>query len=170
MRRIRELIADIKDRYRNDDFFTNFDETFQNWPPKRIYYETYGRVLRILDNDSWHILKEKALSHFLDHREGQRKQAFFNILNEAFAYRYLVSRRFENVRFIKEERNRRNPDITFKVNNNIRYCEVKTKNISNSEINLRTVNFVVRDSYDCYVELSDRFFYNFIYIVNKAKK
>ncbi len=66
----------------------------------------------MLDDESWHILKEKALQHYFDHRKSQKTQGFFNQLNEAFAYRYLVNKGFKNIRFIKEDKNKR-PDIEY---------------------------------------------------------
>lgn len=51
------------------------------------YYQVYNNALIVLDDESWKILKEKALQHYFDHRRGQKKQSFFNQLNEAFAYR-----------------------------------------------------------------------------------
>jgi hypothetical protein len=127
---MRELIAEVRGRYPKDDFFSNFEESCRIWPNKRKYYQRYERLLKILDKESWNILKEKALKHFLHHREGQRKQGFFNILNEAFAYRYLFSKVFDNVRFLEEEKNRSNPDITFTLKSDLKCCEVKTLGIS----------------------------------------
>ena len=54
----------------------------------------YDRALSTLDDESWDILKNKALQHYLDHRNGKRKEGFFNQLNEAFAYRHLIKQGF----------------------------------------------------------------------------
>ena len=71
----------------------------------------------------------------MNHRPGQTKQGFFNQLNEAFAYRYLVHKGFRNVRFVREGKGR-NPDIGFDDRDGrSHYCEVKTLGISNDEIN-----------------------------------
>lgn len=87
MKRIREIIADIRNRYPDDDFFSDFESSCRNSPIMKKYYQVYNNALIVLDDESWKILKEKALQHYFDHRRGQKKQSFFNQLNEAFAYR-----------------------------------------------------------------------------------
>ena len=120
-----------------------------------------------LDDESWKILKEKALRHYMDHRDGQKKQGFFNQLNEAFAYRYLVRNGFKEVRLIKEGK-RASPDIRFTVHDTKSYCEVKTLGISEDEIARRSS----RKAYDglVYVRLSDGFLKKFADAVGKARE
>ncbi len=86
MKRIRELVAEIRKTYPADDFFADFEESCRIEPLKRNHYRSYNDALGMLDDESWNILKEKAIEHFYNERVGQRKQAFFNQLNEAFAY------------------------------------------------------------------------------------
>ena len=173
MDRIREIIDCVRSRYPEDDFFSNFEESCRNLPTKQIYYEKYNNALMVLDNESWQILKEKALRHFLNHRLGQRKQGFFNILNEAFAYQYLVNKGYKNIKFVEENGVQRRPDITFLFNNGIKFCEAKTINISESEIIRRANNannIVVHDTEIIYGKLDDGFFNKFSYDVNKARE
>ncbi|MCD6115405.1 hypothetical protein J7K93_00175 [bacterium] len=59
MKRIREIIADIRNRYPNDDFFSDFEETYRISESKRKAYQAYGRVLNKLDDQSWQVLKKK---------------------------------------------------------------------------------------------------------------
>jgi hypothetical protein len=170
MKRISELIEETNRRYPNDNFFLNFNDSLRTTPNKEKYYRVYNEALMVLDDESWQILKEKALRHFLDHREGQRKQGFFNILNEAFAYRYLVSKGYENVR-CREDTRVPSPDIEFIVNNKKRCCEVKTSNISDDEIDRREKIGVVYDTYKEYGNLNELFFANKLpSIINKAEK
>ena len=77
MKRIREIVADIRNRYPSDDFFSDFEETYRISESKRKVYQAYGRALNKLDDQSWQVLKEKALRHFQDHRKGQRETEFF---------------------------------------------------------------------------------------------
>jgi hypothetical protein len=91
-----------------------------------------------LDSESWQGLKTKALNHYKDHRRGQTKQGFFNQLNEAFAYRQLLRRGCESIRFI-EEGNGRKPDICYFQDRVQRYCEVKTIGISDDEFQRRSL-------------------------------
>lgn len=154
MKRFRELVADIRKRYPADDFFADFEKSCRLEPFKKKHYRSYNDALILLDNESWNILKEKAIGHFGNEREGQRKQGFFNQLNEAFAYRYLLRRGFRNVRFIKEG-NERTPDISFVDRGTQSHCEVKTIGISDGEINRRSSHKL----YDCgvYFNLSRGF-------------
>src|SRR6267143_826505 len=112
MKRFRELIADIRKKYPDDKFFVDFESSCRVEPAKARHYRSYDDALMLLDDMSWNILKGKAIEHFGNERDGQRKQGFFNQLNEAFAYRYLMRKGFGNVRFI-EEGNRKRPDIRF---------------------------------------------------------
>ena len=167
MKRIHEIIDNLRCRYPCDDFFSCFEESYRISPQKRATYHLYNKALMVLDSESWEILKEKALQQYPNHRKGQTKQGFFNILNEAFAYRYLVCRGFHDVRLIKEGV-RPSPDIQFAVHNTQNYCEVKTLNISDDEINRRISQNVI-DGW-VYVSLSDSFLNKFSEAVAKARK
>jgi hypothetical protein len=137
MKRFIELVADVRERFPDDDFFADFDDSCRVEPVKRKHYRSYNEALTLLDDESWNILKEKAIEHFKDERDGQRKQSFFNQLNESFAYRYLLNKEFENVRFIKEGK-KKSPDISFIDRGTEKYCEVKTVGISDDEISRRS--------------------------------
>jgi hypothetical protein len=136
MKRFRELIARIQERYPSDDFFAKFEQSCGAEPSIRSHYRSYNKALMLLDNKSWSVLSEKAINHFRDERKGQRKQGFFNQLNEAFAYRYLLRRGFKDIQFIKETKGK-TPDISFVDRGTVGYCEVKTIGISDAEINRR---------------------------------
>jgi len=99
MKRINELIMDIGRKYPNDGFFLDFDSIS---PLEKKHFLSYDRALMVLDNKSWLVLKGKAVKYYMNHREGNKKQGFFNQLNEAFAYRYLIGKGFKDVRFRKE--------------------------------------------------------------------
>ena len=142
MKRIREIIEDIRNRYPKDDFFFDFEETYRISESKRKAYRAYGRALNKLDAQSWKILKEKALRHFRDHRKGQKKQGFFNQLNEAFAYGYLIKQGCYNVIFLEEDGTKK-PDLEYIYKNSKEYCEVKTLGISDEEIDRRDSHSVV---------------------------
>lgn len=159
MKRILEIVAEIKKRYPSDKFFSSFESSCRTNPEKKKSYRIYDDALMMLDNESWQILKCKALEHYMDHRKGQKKQGFFNQLNEAFAYRYLVRKGFKDVRFIKEEKKEKSPDIRYSVHNTPSYCEVKTLGISDDQINRRNT-IAVSDGSD-YVRLKDGFLNKF---------
>jgi hypothetical protein len=135
MRRFRELVADTRKTFPDDDFFAGFENNCRTTIVK--HYRSYNEALMVLDDESWKILKEKAINHFQHERDGQRKQGFFNQLNEAFAYRYLLHKGFNDVRFIKEGKGK-SPDIHFINGGTESCCEVKTLCISDDEISRRT--------------------------------
>lgn len=136
MKRVRELIGEVQKRFPDENFFENFDSTCQLCTGKRAHYQSYESAFRALDNNSWETLKKKAINHFLDHREGQRKQGFFNQLNDAFAYRWLFGRSCTNV-CILAEKGRTTPDLSFVLGKQTRFCEVKTFSLSDVEIRKR---------------------------------
>jgi predicted AAA+ superfamily ATPase len=99
-------------------------------------FRAYERALSMLDDESWSILKNKALQHYYNHRQGQKKQGFFHQLNESFAYSHLVKQGFRHVRFL-EEGKKRTPDIVYTDRGVRTYCEVKSLSISDEEIERR---------------------------------
>lgn len=154
MQRVLELIREVVAAHPNDRFFSEFDSRFQASPLMRTYYRAYESAFKSLEPDSWTLLKRKAINHFMDYRVGQLKQGFFNQLNEAFAYQFLVRRGCTNVRLIPEDGSIR-PDISYLIQSDQKYCEVKTVCISQNEIACRSaVNYSDRSHY---TELSSGF-------------
>lgn len=71
MKRIRELIEEIRRRYPGDNFFANFETNDPIYQANKKEYLAYNRALMTLDNDSWILFKEKAVGKFLSNqREG----------------------------------------------------------------------------------------------------
>lgn len=81
------------------------------------------------------------------------KQGFFNQLNEAFAYRHLVNRRFSHVEMVPEGRQTA-PDIRYVDGSQVMHCEVKTLSISDDEIDRRASK---SSHSNVYAELSEGF-------------
>ena len=125
-------------KHPGQDFVANLGKSVEpGWRTHwRRHYRAYNDALMLLDNESWAILKSKAIAQFANERAGQRKQPFFNQLNEAFAYRYLLRQGLQDVRFLEEAR-KRTPDIRFIDGAKQNYCEVKTVGISEDEIGRR---------------------------------
>lgn len=136
MHRIAELLEEVRARYPEDEFFSGFESSCRVNRLKREFYLAYENALIELDELAWGALKEKSLRHFKNHRDGQLKTGFFAQLNEAFAYRYLVSHGFSNVTFLPEGRTKQ-PDLRFKAQSNVGFCEVKSIGISDEEISRR---------------------------------
>jgi hypothetical protein len=151
---MRELIRAAIHAHPHDDFFGDLDKTLKISSQARAFYRAYDRALSYLDQQSWAELSRKAVAHFLDHREGQLKQGFFNQLNDAFAYQFLVRRGCSRVSILPEGK-KTTPDIEFFFGHARHYCEVKTIGISQEEINRRAAE----SSFDgsVYQELSPAF-------------
>lgn len=132
MQRVFELIEKVSQREKYDGFFDSIQEFLKEDP--QCQYEAYEKAFVSLDKISWNILSEKAISHYFDHRPGQLKQGFFNQLNEAFAYQFLVWQKYQNVQIIYEDKSTKTPDIAYEINGHKFYCEVKTISISEKEI------------------------------------
>ena len=154
MRRIYELVALIEKEHSNDHFFANLKQTLEFAPEVRAQYRAYERALSILDLDSWNVLRNKALEHFIDHGLGQRKQGFFNQLNEAFAYEHLIRKGFQGVQILRET-GKILPDIQYTDRQVIKYCEVKTVGISDDLIARR--ESMQATSSEIYYQLSAEF-------------
>lgn len=133
--RIKEVI-ELMQNSGDDSFFSDFEESCSLDAEKKRYYQVYDKALMALDENSWRILKKKLLSHYRDHRDGQTKQGFFNQMNEAFAYQYLQKLNYQDIQMIKEA-NTPTPDISYRKDNKIAYCEVKTFGLSCNEIKKR---------------------------------
>lgn len=146
MKKIRELIAAVVQKYPEDQFFADFEESCRINTAKRAEYRTYDSALQVLDKESWQILKEKAVAHFKDHRDGQLKQGFFHQLNEAFAYNYLVRRGTSNVRMLCES-GKKTPDIQYVEAGLVKHCEVKTLGLSDAEIQLHKTQVAYKNAY-----------------------
>lgn len=159
MRHIQELIALAKAAHPNDRFFANIDQTLIAFSEVRAEYRAYERALSFLDPESWAELRAKGIAHFADHRNGQLKQGFFNQLNEAFAYLYLVRRGYRQVRVLRED-SKTQPDIEYMDGDERMFCEVKTIGISEEQIARRNTSQRFHSS--IYDELSAGF-------VNKLK-
>lgn len=166
MKRIKELISAVKTKYPDDQFFADFESSCKISKAKKAHYLAYERALSALDTESWSILRTKALQHYMDHRAGQLKQGFFNQLNEAFAYRYLVSTGASAVRFIPEAKNP-TPDLSYILDGDQMHCEVKCLGISNDEIDRRNGGCVYDGT--VYARLSEGFINKFCDAVSYAR-
>lgn len=155
MQRMRQLISEVQASYPRDDFFESVCQRLRDSSQARAYYRAYDRAFSYLDSESWTELSRKALAHFRDHRPSQLKQGFFNQLNDAFAYQYLVRRGYSRVRVIREGK-KITPDLSYFSGASQRFCEVKSVGISLEEASGRqSGKYVDRNSY---VSLSKGFF------------
>lgn len=156
MKRLNELIQKVIIAGKEDDFLQKMKSSLK-YPSWMSTYDPYEQALQCLDQSAWNILSAKAIEHYTQHRKGQLKEAFFNQLNEAFAYQYLVNQGYENVQFLVDTaKKRKTPDLSYKIDNNQFYCEVKSIGVSVDELNRNKSG----ESYDgsVYYSLSKGFF------------
>jgi hypothetical protein len=166
MRRLTELIGDVRVKFPEDDFFKGVEVSWQ-WASARDQYAAYENVFGEMDAKSWQILKNKAIAHFEDEREGQKKQAFFNVLNEAFAYHWLLQQGFSEIKILPED-GKPTPDISYIEKDEKKSCEVKTIGISDDEIARRSSRKVYDGS--PYLRLSSGFINMLRNYVGQARK
>jgi hypothetical protein len=104
-------------------------------PQKLRQFRDIEADLQRLDHVSWAYLTEKvAPLHFVKHRT-RRWAQFFNQLNEAKAYSYLVRSGCFDIHFIPESkiRGQHTPDVEAIAQGQRVLCEVKTINASDVE-------------------------------------
>ncbi len=137
--RINELRGLVKDPASPDTFFQNFDQTINEWPPKRRQFLDLEHELQGLDPELWDYLKKDVtpLLQIRDHIRGW--QALFDKLNHAKAYNYLARLGCACIAFIPESpvSGQRTPDLKATLSDMEILCEVKTINTSEIEAHRR---------------------------------
>lgn len=168
MGRMRELINDVVSKHPEDEFILKFGLMLRQSSQARALRRAYDSALSYLDRDSWQVLREKALSHFND-RAGKRplKEGFFNQLNDAFAYQFLVRSGCTNVSVLSEEKNKKTPDLQYFFGDVLHFCEVKTIGVSAHELALQASDSDFDGSR--YQKLSDNFFNKLETTLSKAQ-
>lgn len=136
MSRMRQLFEEILAVFPSDRYVEGIYQSLAMESGARSVVASYDRALRSLDAESWRVLRQKAMQSFPCDIEDRGKQHFFNQLNEAFAYRFLVRQGHQQVAFVPEDtkKKRKTPDIRFLKGGAESFCEVKTIGISVDEI------------------------------------
>jgi hypothetical protein len=148
MHRVLELVSATRTAHPSDTFFAGLEQALATPSLKRSFYCAYERAFAKLDEESWSNLVRKAVMHFHETRPHQVKGPFFDQLNDAFAYSWLLRQHFQQVRVLRENsgsRQSRQPDIAYE-HQGVRYlCDTKTINSSVQELqNRKTIAY--RDS------------------------
>ena len=157
MERFKELIQKVKTSKKYDGFFDKIELDHINQPLIYQWYEAYEQAFQCLDSESWNILSTKAIEHYRQHRDGQLKEAFYNQLNEAFAYQYLLNQGYKNITILDDSAKKKKiPDLSYEVLGKQFYCEVKSIGLSVDELNRNQSG----ESYDgsVYYSLQEGFF------------
>jgi hypothetical protein len=158
MNRFGELIIQLEENYPDDWWLKAFNSEGAQDELFTRKFDIYRSSLSELDSKSWEILKSKLLLAFKQSIPKRGKTSFFNLFNESLAYQYLKKSGFDNVRLIKESNVKKvkTPDLSFQSNENKQYCEVKTINVSDKQLNLYDDSVQI-SSFD-YTKLTDQFF------------
>ena len=136
MHRVLELVSATRVAHPHDMFFAGLEDALAIPSLKRQFYAKFERVFAKLDDASWKHLTEKAVKHFHETRPHQLKGPFFDQLNDAFAYEWLLGRGFQPVEVLREavgSHNAKQPDIAFWRQGTRCFCDTKTINVSARE-------------------------------------
>lgn len=168
MKRLKELIQKVKTSGKDNGFFDKIEFDTINQPLAYKWYTTYELALQCLDSESWNILSAKAIEHFTKNATSQYD--FYNHLNEAFGYQYLIQQNYNNVKFLEENKSKKkksSPDLSYQIDEKQLFCEVKSIRVSNDEQNRSSSG----ESYEgsIYLSLSDNFFNKLQGHLEKAK-
>lgn len=165
MSRFNDIIQKIEQRCPNDWWITATKKHVQEDHPFDPRYKEiiskYNKALDCLDSESFSILKNKICMNFRGEKEqisgGRGKHQMFDLMNEAFAYEFLLNRGARNVRFLQEKNENKTPDIKFERCGSVGYCEVKTIHISDKQLKFYK-NQINSDPFIAYGRLNEQFF------------
>ncbi len=159
MGRLSQLLRELLIQHPTDSYLRQHESKIRgNLYLLRRHHQPYERALGSLDEASWETLRHKAMRSFVAGTSRRGKQALFDQLNEAFAYRHLVNKGYKEVAFVPEQQREglKTPDLTFLRGAERRYCEVKTINRSDAQI-VRDDSKDVFDTSLLYSELGQGF-------------
>jgi hypothetical protein len=163
-----QLVEKLEKIYPDDWWIARWRESTQLNLGTFPQVEIYENALRNLDNESCLVLYEKVCQSFREPMTDRGKHEFFNFLNEALAYEYLVASGFSYVRLLPAKSKGKTPDIEYKCSSGVlSYCEVKTISISNDEL----VRTSYENSFDTsiYSELNEQFLKKLDFVIRKAE-
>jgi hypothetical protein len=132
--RLRLLFGELDDRYPEDWYLTSVFHSLEVVPENQKYFVVYSEAVELLNEDCWGILKEKLIDAFKSNHPKRGKLHFFSILNEAIACQYLKCRGFASIFFLPESKKHKVPDLSYLDGSEVKFCEVKTIDVSDEEI------------------------------------
>ncbi|MHB0919634.1 MAG: hypothetical protein ACYC22_01575 [Thiomonas delicata] len=136
MPRVYELQDLIRDRSASSAYFQDFGASVRDEPEKRKTWLARERVFQRLDPEAWQFLKSEA-NPYLTKRNtrGRGHQQLISILNQAWAYNFLIDEGCLRAAFIPPARREghETPDLEGELKERGVLCEVKTVSISDNE-------------------------------------
>ncbi|MEW8646559.1 MAG: hypothetical protein AB2563_10700 [Candidatus Thiodiazotropha endolucinida] len=140
MTRMEEILQLLIDEYQDDWWLNDLKIVIENDEDFLLdQLNIYSEALKILDIESWVVIRDKVVIAFKQNTKRRGKQAFFNLLNEVLAYEHLIEANYQDVSLLSENGNKKTPDLKFFKNKTECYCEVKTIGVSEEELD-RTEN------------------------------
>ena len=135
--RVYELKDMLEDPSHPDAFFQGLKDLGK--PRVLAAFRKLGSWLDVLDDAAWQNLRQRAARHLVSRqRESSRGwQELFDVFHEARAFGYLQSIGCTGVHFIERRDNKRTPDLGALQDGQSVFCEVKTINPSDDEIEKR---------------------------------
>jgi hypothetical protein len=141
--RVYELIALIEERAHYSSFFKNFEHSIQESDEKRRKWLAREKELQRLDQEAWEFLKNEAFPYLTARNHcGRGWEQLISILNQARAYIFLFDIGCSEIKFIHKIEGVETPDLEAELNDNPVFCEVKTINKSEQEVEARQCNLV----------------------------
>jgi hypothetical protein len=140
MPRVYELQDLIDDRSAPSAYFQNFDNSVRDETEKRKTWLARERAFQRLDPTSWKFLKSEAKPYLTKRNtKGRGHQQLIAILNQAWAYGYLIDEGCSQIGFITsvKKSGQETPDVEGWVGKRRVLCEVKTVSISDIEATRR---------------------------------
>jgi hypothetical protein len=140
MPRVYELQDLINDRSTCGAYFQDFDNSVRDEPEKRKAWLAREQAFQRVDAESWQFLKSEANPYLTTRNtKGRGHQQLISILNQAWAYNYLIDVGCLRAFFISPARKsgQETPDLEGELKNCRVLCEVKTVSISEIEVKRR---------------------------------
>lgn len=140
MPRVSELIDLIEDQGHSGAYFKEFEQTVLEYPEKHRVWLAREKELQELDPGAWDFLKAELSPYLAARVNGRGWEQLISLLNQARAYKYLRDCGCSKIRFIPRalKSEIQTPDLEGVVDGGLVLCEVKTINISDKEIGVRS--------------------------------
>jgi len=161
MNRFELLIEDVKAE-NLDDWWLKCYQNLDEIDDDNLFYSQffiYEQALQHMDSNTYSAFKDKIIGLFKQNEKNRGKRAFFDQLNEAFAYEFLNKLGYTSIKFIPEVRSKnsiKTADLSFEKSGNPGLCEVKTISVSDNELSRYTAEEIFSSS--AYKELDKGFF------------
>jgi len=141
MERVADLVYSVDPGAHDGAYFQGFVRDIEALPDKLDVWRKRESEFSQLDEAAWQNLKGRAVPRGRTRDERRAWQGFIACLNEARGYIYLKSLGCNDIQFVPESTTPA-PDLVGSLHGQKVYCEVKTLQISDTEIDRREANDV----------------------------